>query len=1051
MQNHRFLWVTLLVAGSVTGSRASKGSDSLPTKIDFGRDIRPILAEYCLQCHGPDGAQRQADLRLDQSSDATRRREHEAPIVPGKPGESGVLHRLVSNDPDLQMPPPDFPRRPSKRDVETLRAWIEQGAEYQPHWAFQRPRRPPTPHVKEVRWTQNPVDSFILARLEAEGLTPTRPADKTTLLRRVTLDLTGLPPTPEETDAFLSDKSERAYEKVVDRLLASPRYGERMAAEWLEIARYADTNGYQNDGNRSMWRWRDWVIDAHNRNLPFDRFTVEQLAGDLLPKPTLEQRIATGFNRNHRGNSEGGIIPEEYQVEYVVDRVDTMATTWLGLTLGCARCHDHKYDPLTQREFYRVYAYFNNLAERGRVVREGNSPPFISAPTEEMKADLQRIETDLADAESKLAKLESASPSMATLISMKIIEDWSISDGLVVHFPFQDSLSNFADLKSKPIETAVDGNLFSQGIIGKSLRLDGKRQLPVGQIGDLDEKEKFSFSIWVRPEQGSAGTLFAKMDADLYDVGYELALVGGRVRVGIVNRTLDDALRVESVNRLKPANWHHLLASYDGSKFAAGVRIYIDGKPVKTRILSDNLNNNIGNDQPLRLGEGGTAGPFRGEIDDLRIFKRELAIQDAVVLACADTISTIAKLQANERSEAQAAKLRMYYLSEVAPEETRVAYARVRDLMRQREKLLDSIPTVMVMEEQATPRETFILDRGQYDRPGEKVQAGVPEIFPPLPEGSPNNRLGLAFWLVDPRHPLTARVAVNRYWQMLFGTGLVRTPEDFGTQGEPPSHPELLDWLATDFVSSGWDVKRLIKLLVLSATYRQHSALIPHLSRVDPENRLFARGARFRLTAGTIRDQALAISGLLVEKVGGPSVRPYQPAGLWTEVTSAGADYKQDHGEALYRRSMYTFWKRTVAPPAMTTFDAATRETCIVRKSRTNTPLQALVLLNDPTFVEAARGLAGRMLRHPGKETEKQISFGFQLATGRPPREEERATLASSLQEYLTHFKADPAAAKRLVQVGESKLPEEIDVPLLAAYTLLANTLLNLDEVVTRE
>jgi hypothetical protein len=903
-------------------------------------------------------------------------------------------------------------------------------------------------------WARGPVDAFILARLEREGLTPSPEAPGTTLIRRVTLDLTGLPPTPAEVDAFLADDSPGAYERVVDRLLASPRFGERMAIRWLDAARYADTNGYQNDGERTMWRWRDWVLDAFNRNVPFDRFTLEQLAGDLLPGATLEQKLATGFNRNHRGNGEGGVIPEEYAVEYVVDRVDTTATVWLGLTMGCARCHDHKYDPLTQKDFYQVFAFFNNIPERGKAVKYGNSPPLIPTPTARQEQQLQALERELAAAEREFAGLE---PEIGTAQAAweKACQgiqrlDWSITDGLTLHYRLDGETAD-ACAPSRA-GTFRDGDpAFGPGRIGRAGCFEGRRFVDAGDVANFGFYDKFSLGAWIYPQDEVGGAILSRMTDEPEAEGYCVSVTGGKVHVALVKRWLDDAIRVETECGLPPGRWHHVLVTYDGSRVANGVKVYVDGQPARLKVLLDDLNQSFQSREPLRIGAGnGPQGRFRGRIHDVRVYNSVLSAAEAEVLVTTDPIPDVAAKPTAARTRAEARKLRLAFLEKDAPEIHRQAHRRVLALRRQRARLVESFPTTMIMAEMAMPRDTFVLLRGQYDKPGEKVTAAVPAGLGALPPGVKNDRLGFARWLVDPANPLTARVAVNRYWQILFDTGLVKTLEDFGTQGEPPRHAELLDWLATEFVRTGWDVKALLRTLVTSATYRQSSRVTPAHLRKDPENRLLARGPRSRLPAEMVRDQALAVSGLLVEQLGGPSVRPYQPPGLWKELTGT-EDYVQDHGQKLYRRSLYTFWKRTVPPPQMITFDAAGRETCVVRGTRTNTPLQALTLMNDATYVEAARLLAQRVLTEAGPSAEDRLTSAFRLATARRPGPTELNILLEGLRAHLEAYGRDRQAARDLLRVGELRPDERLDVRELAAYTAVAGLLLNLDEVITKE
>ncbi|HXG09872.1 MAG TPA: DUF1553 domain-containing protein [Gemmataceae bacterium] len=1053
-------WMALLSAVAA--------AEPLPATVEFNRDIRPILSDACFQCHGPDRAKRKADLRLDTAEGAFADRGGYHAIVPGKPDESELFRRITAADETERMPPPRSGPRLTERQVALIRRWLEQGARWQKHWSLIPPQRPALPRVQNVGWARNPIDLFVLDRLEREGLAPSPEADRATLIRRVTLDLTGLPPTPEEVDAFLADPSPDAYEKVVDRLLASPRYGERMAIRWLDAARYADTNGYQSDGERIMWRWRDWVIDAFNQNLPFDQFTIEQLAGDMLPNPTLEQRIATGFNRNHRGNAEGGIIPEEYAVEYVVDRVETTATVWLGLTMGCARCHDHKYDPISQKEFYQVFAYFNNVPERGKAVKFGNSPPMIKAPTREMQEQLAALDRQIQAAEAEFARrsaeLADAQAEWERSLKDRPAGEWSLPKRLLLHLTLNGNTTDQAN-PSHAGEFKSGPPAYAAGRIGKAADFDGHRYIDVGNVSDFGYQDKFSFALWVYPTGERGGALLSRMAEIDQAEGYSFRLENGRLQLNLVKRWLDDAIRVETEPVLTPERWHHVAVTYDGSRWAKGIQFYVDGRPVPQRALLDELNQDIRVKEPFRIGSGGGPGSrFQGRLADVRVYADRLTPEEVQLLALTETLGEIAAIPPAKRTPPQTLKLRLAFLEQQAPEPLRQAYQRLTELRRQKEQLEESVPTTMVMEEMPTPRQTFVLIRGEYDKPGEPVTPGVPASLGSLPPEFPNNRLGFARWLVHPSNPLTARVAVNRYWQMYFGTGLVKTPEDFGSQGEWPSHPELLDWLATEFMAPstppsppsggegrvrGWDVKRLQRLIVTSATYRQSSRLTPELRRKDPDNRLLARGPRFRLSAEMVRDSALAASGLLVERLGGPSVKPYQPDGLWKELATVG-EYRQDHGPNLYRRSLYTFWKRTVAPPQMMTFDAAGREACTVRETRTNTPLQALTLMNDVTYVEAARVLAERALKE-GATPEQRLTRAFRRVMARPPQPAELKILLDSLEHYRARYRGDREAARKLVHVGESPRDENLDIGELAAYTAVASLILNLDEAITKE
>ncbi len=962
------------------------GLISAANTVEFGRDIKPILSDKCFTCHGPDAAAKKIPLRLD-SEQAARR------VLDSKE----LVRRVTAENKALRMPPVATGTSLTAKEVDLLRRWVDEGAKWQKHWSFVAPRKP------DVPGGQNAIDYFVRARLEKENLKPSAEAARRTLIRRATFDLTGLPPTPQEVDAFVNDSSANAYEKVLDRLLASPRYGERMAYRWLDAARYADTSGYQSDGERFMWRWRDWVIDAFNRNMRFDRFTLEQIAGDMLPNATLDQRIATGFNRNHRGNSEGGIVPEEYAVEYVVDRVDTTSTVFLGLTMGCARCHNHKYDPITQKEFYQTFAIFNNIPEFGRASKYGNSPPYIPAPTPPQLKMLEAMESRLADME----------------------QTWR--DGVAARAAAQAHLAKPLPARWAPPEDLQA--LFSESQTGE---FDGTRLVDGGNKAGFGYLSKFTLAAWIY-DAAPTGAIITKSQDEEEGVGYGLYLKDGKLQANFVQRWLDDALRLETEAAVPLKGWHHVAMTYDGSRVAAGVEFYVDGVQQKKKILLDELNQTFSVKDPLRVGAGlGVKNRFKGKIGEVRAYGHVLNPDEVNAMAGGKSVAALA------------------FLEDTAPEPIKAEW---KELKRQRTNVAaykETLPSVMVMQEMPQRRDTFLLNRGQYDRPGEKVMPGVPAALHPLPAGAKNDRLGFAQWLISKENPLTARVMVNRFWQMYFGSGIVKTVEDFGSQGEQPTHPELLDWLAVDFVESGWDVKALQKKILMSATYRQQSTASEELTQRDPENRLLSRGPRFRLPAEMVRDQALAAAGLLVEKIGGPSVKPYQPAGLWSDLTNGG-DYKADHGENLYRRSLYSFWKRTIAPPSMMTFDASSRESCVVRENRTNTPLQALTLMNDVAYVEAARRMAERMMVEGGSSPQERIAYGMLLATARRPKDRELRVLVDGYQAQLDRYKTSPEAAAKLLSQGESPRNAKLDAGELAAYAMVASLLLNLDETVTKE
>jgi hypothetical protein len=1032
---------------------------TIPQTVEFNRDVRPILSDKCYICHGP--SKQLAGLRFDREDVAKQAlSDRHVAIVPGDPAASEMIKRITAANAAGRMPQGGEPL--GTREVALIRRWIEQGAAWQKHWSFVPPRRPELPAVTNRQWVRNPIDAFVLERLEREGLQPSAEADKATWIRRVTLDLAGLPPTPAEIDAFVADRSASAYDKVVDRLLRSPRYGERMAFPWLEAARYADSNGYQTDGERDMWRWRDWVINAFNRNMPFDQFTVEQLAGDLVPNATLDQRIATGFNRNHRGNSEGGIIPEEYAVEYVVDRVDTTATVFLGMTAGCARCHDHRYDPLSQKQYYQLFSYFNNLPESGKARRVGNSPPMIKAPTPDQLRQLKQLDDQLAGATRAYAAVQ---PELARaqkeweagLNSAQAIA-WAPAHGLVAHYELDGDLTTdvsvFQDGKNVPLEFKNGAAAFGPGVIHQAASFDGKSFIQAGDLAGFGMHgrydDKYSLAAWIYPTAGT-GAIVTKVQDVSEPNGHGLNLSEGKLQYNNVTKWVDEGIRLQSVKTLPLNEWHHVALTYDGTRYAEGVKLYVDGEEWRWDVVLDDANSLApGRREPLRIGGGG--GPenrFRGRIGDVRVYDRALSAAEARMLATASPVTDIARLSERDRTPGQTEKIRDYFLENALPSPIKDARKRLLDAQAKRDQYYDSLPTVMIMEEMPTPRESHLLKRGAYDAPGETVTPTLPEFLTPAADYPPN-RLGLARWLVSPSDPLLARVTVNRFWQMLFGTGIVKTVEDFGSQGEWPSHPELLDWLATEFVGSGWDVKALLKTIVTSATYRQSSRGAADLIQRDPENRLLARGPNVRLTADVVRDQALAIAGVLVNKIGGPSVKPYQPAGIWKELNSS-EDYVQSHGEDLYRRSLYTFWKRTVPPPTMANFDASSRESCVVRRSVTNTPLQALDLMNDVTYVEAARVVAQRMMEEGGPTPQSRIRYAFRLATARLPREAESDVLVAAFNTQLGTFKARPEAALKYVSLGEYPRDERLNVNELAAYTTVASLILNLSETVTKD
>ena len=803
---------------------------------------------------------------------------------------------------------------------------------------------------------------------------------------------------------------------------------------------------------------------------PFDQFTIEQIAGDMLPSATRDQIIATAFNRNHRTSAEGGIVEEEFRVEYVADRVETTSTVWLGLTVGCARCHDHKFDPITQKEFYRLFAYFNNIPDRGLVYNFGNEQPYIKAPTPEQEAKLAALEEEAASAKRQFEALERkiarAQRAWERWLRNAATPDWKPERGLILHFELDSDLreetgiyrqpeSEDAFAEAKPgirASFAAGGtgtSPYVKGPVGQAVELDGKNFVDGGPGFKLNFLDPFSFAAWVRPASLD-GAILSKVENFKTGQGHGLYLRDGKVFLYMNRRWTDIGLRLQTEKPLALNKWRHVLVTYDGKRQAKGVRIYVDGEEWAKEVLFDELTYPFQTKEPFKIGAGGGEPNFRGSIDDVRVYNRALTQDEASTFPLRKSISEIAAVAPRKRVPAQRTKLRLAFLDRAAPREVQQARLRYRDARRERRLLAATIPTVMVMQESETPRDAFVLKRGAYDAHGERVEPGVPAVLPPLESKWENNRLGLARWLVDRSNPLTARVTVNRFWQMLFGTGLVKTGEDFGTQGERPVHPELLDWLAVEFVESGWNVKGILKTMVMSAAYRQASRADPKMLERDPENRLLTRGPRYRLAAGTIRDQALAVSGLLTDTIGGPSVKPYQPPGLWQELAGSKG-YQPDKGDKLYRRSLYTYWKRTIAPPAMVTFDASDRETCAIRETRTNTPLQALNLMNDVTYVEASRKLAERMMAQGGDTVDERIRYGFQLALARTPRDREYQILGDVYGKFLSKYSTDTDAAEELLAQGGSPFDKSLDSAELASYTGVASLILNLDETITKE
>ncbi|HEX4614147.1 MAG TPA: DUF1553 domain-containing protein, partial [Urbifossiella sp.] len=1030
-----------------------------PAKLEYNRDIRPILAENCFACHGPDSAARKADLRLDRRDDAVQ----SGAIVPGDPAKSSVIERVCSNEPSEVMPPPKTKKVVTEAQKQLLRRWVAEGAAYQPHWSLIAPTRPAVPAFTDEKaktFVRTPIDAFVLAKLRAAGLEPAAEADRRTLARRLALDLTGLPPEPADVEALVADTAPDWYEKYVDKLMAMPQWGEHRGRYWLDAARYADTHGIHFDNFREIWAYRDWVINAFNRNLPFDQFTIEQLAGDMLPNPTLDQRVATGFIRCNITTNEGGIIDEEYAVLYTRDRTETINQVWMGLTAGCAVCHDHKFDPISQREFYSMAAFFNNLAVP---VRDGNVPnpnPIIPVPRAEDRTRLAAITPELAAAKTKVdARKGAAKADFDGWLETAKAEDFgkqTPTGSLVFHAPLKEDAG-------KAVAVSVNGKdrkaTFNNGYDWSVARADKSKaftirageKLAFPEVGDFDRTQPFAVSLWVTiDKKGANGAIVARMDDANSFRGWDVWIQNDRIGTHFVNSWPSDAMKIVAKGLLVPGRWTHVTVAYDGSGTAAGTKIYYNGEPQAVDTEADALKSTTRTTVPFTLGQRNTTSRVNGvAIEDLRIYARPFTALDASQLSGSRRVADLLGKEAGKRTPAETTELFNWWL---------VSQDRVyQDLLAASRKLQEEDTTLrgrgtiahVAVEKPGQP-EAFILHRGDYDKRRDKVGAATPAALVAFPADLPRNRMGFARWLLRADHPLTTRVTVNRFWQELYGTGLVRTAGDFGVTGELPSHPELLDWMAVEFREKGWDIKQLFKLLVTSSTYRQAAVTTPVKQEKDRDNRLLSRGPRFRMDAEMVRDSALAASGLLVRKQGGPSVRPYQPDGVWEAVAMIGSntrDYRRDSGENLYRRSMYTFWKRSAPPASMEVLNAPNRELCTVRRDRTNTPLQALLTLNDVQFVEAARVLAERAIKTGGATPQARLDFVARRLMARPFRDNERPVVEGVLTDLLAHYRAKPDEARRLIAFGESRADAALDPIELAAYTMAVNQLMNLDEV----
>ena len=1039
--------------------------EDLPKKLDFNQHVKPILSDKCYLCHGPDKAKISAGLQLHSPETAYA----ELPETPGKvaidPGSlknSEMFHRILSDDPNIIMPTPESHLNLTAREKAVLIKWIEDGAEYKDHWAFITPEKPEIPKVDNDKLVQNPIDNFVLYELENNDLSFSPEAEKEILLRRISFDLTGLPPTVEETKAFLEDKSPNAYEKQVDRLLASKHYGEQMALEWMDVARYADTHGYSVDRYRDMSPYRDWVIEAFNKNLSYKDFITWQLAGDLMPNPTKEMMLATAFNRIHPQNMEGGIVNEEFLVEYAVDRASTTGQALMGLTVACARCHDHKYDPISHKNFYELTSYFNNVNESGQISWNNALPvPTMLWTTEEEDKMIAYMEGLVDKTESEIeVKENNASKEFDSWLaknSQKSISKSIPKKGLVAHYQLNNkSLVNSVNGSTKatmkreytenqPIDLA-------DGKQGKGLLLNGDTWLDTKDAGVFGRNDRFTVGVWAKiPKDVENGNIFHKGNGAILHNwrGYHLKIADNKLEIMMAHTAPDNSITERTVIDCPKDEWTHFTLSYDGSSKASGLKIYVNGKEQKTEIIDDNLYKDIlfrgdGPEPALQFGARlrgkGIAG---GVIDDIRVYNRELSSLEILQLAENKELDVLLAKAENQLSGEEKEILRSHYVTQIS-KPAQKEYEQLAELRKAYVDSIESIKEVMIMKE-TEPKQAYVLERGVYDAKAEKVYPKTPEFLPAPPEGLEKNRLGFAKWLFQEDHPLTSRVAVNRMWQHFFGIGLVKTSEDFGNQGELPSHPELLDYLAINFMENGWDIKAFNKMILMSQTYRQTSKASEEILKLDPENRLLAHGPRKRMTGEMLRDNALASSGLLNKKIGGESVSPYQPAGLWKV---NGMEYQQDSGDKLYRRSMYTIWKRSVPHPTLATFDAPARDVCTIRRQETNTPLQALVLLNDPTYVESARVLGKKMA--DSANPKQAIQNVFRSLTGRKPTAEETNILIKLKEEEYKKFANNEQKMKGWLNTGEFKLSEGDDEALVAANAVVASTIMNSDATITK-
>ena len=1027
-------------------------NSALSQPVDFESQIKPLLSDRCFTCHGPDENSRKADLHLYSREGAmSKLDENLAIIMPGKPEASLLYKRLITDDPDELMPPPKSNLALSTKEKELIRRWIIEGANWKEHWAFTQVNKPNLPKPRNSNWPKNEIDNFTLAKMESVKINPSPKAKREKLIRRLSFDLIGMPPALDEIDRFIKNDSPNAYEQVVDRLLGHSRFGEHLAVHWLDLARYSDTYGYQVDRDRYVWPWRDWVIRMFNDNLPYDDFLKWQLAGDLLPNTTDDQRLATAFNRLHPQKVEGGSVPEEFRVEYVADRNHTFGTAMLGLTLECARCHDHKYDPISQKEYYQFFAFFNTIDESGLY---SYFTPSVPTPTLLMNSADAKIEIDKAKKqvtvdETQLVKIKKKENENYIQWLKQRPTEAKLS-GLIGHYTFDEykdgKLPNLADESKKA--SSSQKNKIVPGKKGNALKLTGDDGVNLG-IGNFNRTQPFTITLWMNtPNHKERTVVYSRSKAwtDAGSRGYQMLLRNGHLSTSLIHFWPGNAINIRAINKLPINEWHHVSVTYDGSTHANGLKIYIDGKLTKTEIHKDNLYKNItggGNDNIVIGQRFRDVGFSKGLVDDFHVFNRKLTSIEIAQLYDGQALNKILGNPVDKLSQTDHQFLREYYFTSINETFTK-QLSKLRSAREKVTKLLDGKTEIMVMEEmKVKPRSTFVLNRGVYNQPNEKVEPKTPKILPGFPKNAPRNRLGLAQWLTSKENPLTSRVAVNHFWQICFGNGLVRTPEDFGIQGKRPSHPALLDWLASDFMENDWNVKRLLKQIVMSATYQQSSLTRPLLEASDPENNLLARSPRYRLTAEMIRDNALNTSGLMSDRMGGGGSKPY-------DLTESFKPMGQDKGEGLYRRSVYTFWKRTGPAPVMMALDASKRDVCRAKRETTATPLQALVLMNGPQFVEAARKLGESMVREHGDNIHSIIKDMFRKLTSREPSEREIVLMQKLHKEQLANFQKDNKATEAFLGVGASPNAIDLDKPKVAAAGILAKALMNFDEAVVK-